>query len=313
MSEDLNNKTRKASREESRGIVSKLSRSSIYRDYERAFNEATGLPLALRPLETFQLALSSKKNENPFCAIMAESNRSCAACLTMQAELEEKSEIRPGTLKCFAGLCDSAVPIRVGENLVAFLQTGQVLLHQPNRQEFNRTTRKLLSWGTKVDLKRLEEAYFQTHVFSPRQYKAFVHLLAIFAEHLGAVSNSLILQQKYAEPEMVTKARRYISDYYDTPLSLGDAARTVNTSVHYFCKMFKKATGITFTEYLTRIRIEKARNLLLNPNKRISEVAFEVGFQSLSQFNRSFKRITGKTPTRYRNTSIPGESRRIVC
>jgi AraC-like DNA-binding protein len=64
--------------------------------------------------------------------------------------------------------------------------------------------------------------------------------------------------------------------------------------------VFKKATGINFTDYVSRVRIEKAKNLALNPNLRISEIAFEVGFQSLTHFNRVFKRITGVSPTSYR-------------
>ena len=64
--------------------------------------------------------------------------------------------------------------------------------------------------------------------------------------------------------------------------------------------MFKKATGINFTDYVSRVRIEKAKNLLLNPNLRVSEVAYEVGFQSLTHFNRVFKRVQGQSPTDYR-------------
>jgi len=64
--------------------------------------------------------------------------------------------------------------------------------------------------------------------------------------------------------------------------------------------MFKKATGLHFTEYVSRVRIEKARNLLLNPNLRISEIAYDVGFQSLTHFNRVFKRVIGQSPTEYR-------------
>jgi AraC-like DNA-binding protein len=59
-------------------------------------------------------------------------------------------------------------------------------------------------------------------------------------------------------------------------------------------------TGINFVDYVARTRIEKARNLLLNPNRRVSEVAFEVGFQSLSQFNRTFKKVVGQSPRDYR-------------
>jgi AraC-like DNA-binding protein len=64
--------------------------------------------------------------------------------------------------------------------------------------------------------------------------------------------------------------------------------------------MFRKVTGINFTDYLARLRIERAKNLLLNPNLRISEIAYEVGFQSLTHFNRVFKKIVGQPPTEYR-------------
>jgi len=75
----------------------------------------------------------------------------------------------------------------------------------------------------------------------------------------------------------------------------------VNMSAFYFCKTFKKATGMTFTDYLARVRVEKVKNLLLNPNKRVSEAAYEAGFQSLSQFNRVFRRIGGESPSTYRD------------
>ena len=65
--------------------------------------------------------------------------------------------------------------------------------------------------------------------------------------------------------------------------------------------MFKKATGINFTEYVSRTRTEKAKNLLLNPNLRVSEIAYEVGFQSLTHFNRIFKKLVGQSPTEYRS------------
>ena len=77
-------------------------------------------------------------------------------------------------------------------------------------------------------------------------------------------------------------------------------AAAVHTSIFYFCKLFKKVTGINFTEHVSRVRTEKAKNLLLNPNLRISEIAYEVGFQSLTHFNRVFKNIVGESPTDYR-------------
>ena len=71
-------------------------------------------------------------------------------------------------------------------------------------------------------------------------------------------------------------------------------------SAYYFCKVFHKATGMTFTHYVARIRVERVKSLMLNPHKRISEAAFEAGFQSLSQFNRIFRKVQGEAPTAYR-------------
>jgi AraC-like DNA-binding protein/ligand-binding sensor protein len=284
----------------SRQWVQHLKESQIFRDYEKAFEETTGLPLALRAVGTLDLPLRGKRNENPFCILMAASNKSCSACLELQRRVEQEARLEPKTLKCFAGLCDTAVPVRVGENVIAFLQTGQVVLHPPTRAQFNRTTRELLKYGVEVDVKRLEEAYFQMRVLDRRQYEAVVRLLAIFAQHLSALSNQLMVVNERPDSPMIAKAKLFIAEHQDEELSLRQVSQAVNTSAFYFCKMFKQATGLTFTDYLARVRIEKVKNLLQNPHRRISEAAFEAGFQSLSQFNRVFRKIVGEAPTEWR-------------
>ena len=107
-------------------IIQRLSRSELYADYQKAFGDATQLPLTLRPLEFWQLAHRHQANENPFCAMMAEINRTCAASLEIKQRAVEGAENGPVTLTCFAGLCDTAVPIKMGERTIGFLQTGQV-------------------------------------------------------------------------------------------------------------------------------------------------------------------------------------------
>jgi AraC-like DNA-binding protein len=205
-------------------------------------------------------------------------------------------------------MCDSAVPVRVGDNLIAFLQTGQILLHAPGKAEFAKATRELVRFGAEVDLKRLEEAYFQTRVITRKQYESILRLLTIFAQHLSAVSNQLIVEESTAESPAIARARAYIAEKHADELSLSEVSHVVNMSAFYFCKTFKKATGMTFTDYLARIRIEKVKNLLLNPHKRVSEAAYEAGFQSLSQFNRVFRRIAGESPSIFRERLHGGES-----
>ena len=67
-------------------------------------------------------------------------------------------------------------------------------------------------------------------------------------------------------------------------------------------KIFKRSTGLTYIDFRNRLRIESAKRLLAVPNASISEIAYKVGFQSLTQFNRLFRRIVGKSPTEFRHS-----------
>jgi AraC-like DNA-binding protein len=281
-------------------ILDQLARSEIYRDYERAFGEATGMPLALRPARSWQLTHHGKRHENPFCAIFASCSATCAACLDAQQRTSDPAAHRPQTTVCYAGLCEASVPVRAGERLLGFLQTGEVIVGKPSRRQFAAIVRQLREWDAKVDLRKLEHAYFHTKALTKKQYDSVLRLLAIFAQHLGLVANQLAIRASHSEPESVGKARQFIHDHQGAHIALNDVARAVNMSTFYFCKTFKKATGLTFTDYLSRLRIEKARELLVKPNVRISEVAYESGFHSLTHFNRTFHRLLGESPSEYR-------------
>lgn len=286
--------------ENDRTLAETLTQSAIYQDYERAFEEITGLPVSFKPLESWQLPHHGKRNEHPLCAMIAEKSRSCAVCLQIQQKLSEVAQSEPQTLTCPIGLTDTAVPVRLGERLIGFLQTGQVFRKAPTEAQLDRTARLIAEWGIHIDREELRHIYFNTRLIPPKHYEAIVKLLAIFAQHLAMVSNQIIMQRANAEPPVITRAKEYIQNHQAEDLSLSMVAKAVNTSSFYFCKMFKRVTGLNFTDYVSRVRIEKAKNLLLNPNLRISEIAFEVGFQSLTHFNRVFKKITGHSPSEYR-------------
>ena len=286
--------------ESNHGIVPHLQRSEIFRDYQKAFETTTGLPLALRPTGSFQSPLHASKQVNPFCALMAANNQSCSACLQLQQRMETEATVEPRTLQCFAGLVESAVPVRVGENLLGHLQTGQVLFQAPSKAGFKKIARQLAEWNSKVDVHALEAAYFKTRVVAKKQYDAVVRLVGIFAQHLSSLSNRVLTMESTAELPAITKARAFIAEHHSEEISLTQVAATVNMSSFYFCKVFKQVTGLTFTHYVARVRVETIKQLLLNPHTRISEAAYAAGFQSLSQFNRVFHRFAGEAPTVYR-------------
>lgn len=282
-------------------LVARLQSSDIFREYQRAFQSITGLPLALRPVGSFQAPMQGTRQANPLCSLMIRSNRTCAACLEVQRRLETAACERPRTLACFAGLNESAVPIRVGGNVVAYLQTGQVLFHKPSATETRKATRHAFELDHNMDHAEVESAYRHSHVTDHTQYEAMLRLLDIFAQQLSALSNQILIKQTQAESPRIIRARAFIAEHLTEPLSLRIVARAVGMSSFYFCKRFKRSTGLTFTGYLSRLRVEAVKQLLLNPHKRVSEAAFEAGFQSLSQFNRVFSHITGESPSAFRD------------
>lgn len=281
-------------------ILEALSKSRLYRDYERAFTQGTGLPLSLRKPEMTQVIRHKSRQENPFCTLLNQTNRWCAERFALQCRLEQEAEFEAKTLEGFGGLCETAVPVRVGDKLVAFLHTGQVLLQRPDKIQFGKIVSSLTEWGAVVDLKRLEEAYYNTRILSTEQYGASIRLLTICARQLASCANLLMLEGRPSQSAAITRARSHIRDHFCDELSLETVAKVANMSAGYFSKQFKESTGLCFVEYVGRVRVEEALHLLRDPYQRISEIAFQVGFQSLSQFNRNFKVIEGKAPTEFR-------------
>ena len=95
-------------------LVDALRRSKLFRDYERVFAQATGLPLALRPLEYWQLAHHGKLNENPFCALLAENPKTLAVCLEAHEEMIRHTGDLPTTVTCPFGLAGNGGPAQTG-------------------------------------------------------------------------------------------------------------------------------------------------------------------------------------------------------
>jgi len=280
-------------------LVEMLLRSRLFRDYENVFTKATGLPLALRPLEFWQLEHHDKTNENLFCALLSKRPTTLAVCLQSHADIVRHTGVCPHTETCPFGLTETAVPVRLGEETIGFLRIGQVLRRSAIQTDKTRAAAKLAECGVPFT-GNIRKAWEATPIIPKEKYGAIVRLLSFFGEQLSALINQIVLEKQNAEPPLVLKAREYIQKHKSEPLSLTTVAQAAGASVFHFCKVFKKTTGLHFTDYVARVRLEDAKTQLLNPSRRISEVAYDVGFQSLTQFNRTFKRVFGQSPTEFR-------------
>jgi AraC-like DNA-binding protein len=284
---------------QNRQLIDMLRRSRSFRDYETVFTKATGLALTLRPLEFWQLAHHGKKHENPFCAMLAERPKTLAVCLQAHQNMIDHTGLLPNTVTCPFGLTETAIPVKLGNEVIGYLRIGQVLRHMPAKADTNKVSRELARCGVAFT-GAIRKTWEKNPLIPPDKYNAVVRLLTFFGEQLSNLANQLVLEQQGSEPPLVRKAREYIEKHKMEALSLAAVANAAGASVFHFCKVFHKSTGLTFTDYVARVRLEDARTQLLNPNRRISEVAYDVGFQSLTQFNRSFKRVFGQSPTDFR-------------
>jgi PAS domain S-box-containing protein len=147
--------------------------------------------------------------------------------------------------------------------------------------------------GMKVDREKASAAILQTRVVSNGT-------ITIFAEHLSLVSNQLAVQQTSSEPPVVTRVKEFVKAHQEEEITLSAAARAAHTSTFYLCKIFKKTTGMCLTEFISRSRVEKARELLLRPNLRVSEIAYPgrlpIAHALQSRLQETRRRVAERVP-----------------
>jgi len=279
-----------------------LESCSLYRSYQDAFKAATGLPLMLMRRASDFPPVGGHGNQ--FCQMLNESG-SCASCGVMLSELRRKAGDASHTGECFANMKESVVPITHAGKVVAYLKTGEVLTSEPTDEDFMHIAAVLLADGkSAAQIRKLRNAYLKAPVMDGTRYQGMVFLLETFGKQLSTHLGELLISKAEQVPMPVRKALHYIENHLDESLALEDVAIHSGLSISQFCKVFKETTTSTFTEYVNRRRIEWARRELLRPGSRITEVAFRVGFASLSQFNRSFHRYTSESPRDYRRRRL---------
>ncbi len=266
-----------------RRLVEALQATPLYRQYQQAFRHATGLSMLLRLPETDEIpAANERLEQNAFCQAMLGAGYNHEACSASR----------------------SAIKMRCGEEG----SSGQCFAPGVRETGFGSVEKLLRRAGAGVEeVERLHLLWEATPEFTQERYDSIVTLLRVFARQLGDKAAGLLLAASPQEPETIRRARRYIRDHLGDRMTLEEIAQHAGLSQHHFSRIFRAATGLTLTDYINRSRIEAARQLLLKADARVSEVAFEVGYQSLSQFNRSFLRITGRSPLDYRRQILKPE------
>ena len=140
-------------------------------------------------------------------------------------------------------------------------------------------------------------------------FNQFIEALFLFELLAKSKDYTLLHEQPYVnqysqkEQDRIRHIYGFIDQHYQRKITLEEVAALSNLGREAFCRYFKKATGNTFIEFLNQYRISQAKRLLL-VNKNVSETCFNCGFESLSYFNRIFKKVTGENPSKFKKRHL---------
>lgn len=219
--------------------------------------------------------------------------------------------------------CDYAedYPIHLEKKLFDELEKGEI-------DNVYSTSKKFFHWMTEsnaknimsIRLKTLEFALYAEHIayrkggmtyhFTSRQeYLPTImnmddldSLREWFLEKIMGACQNIVGKREEKSNSIIEMAEEYIKDNFHKDVSLDEVSKTVNISPYYFSKIFKEGTGKNFIEYLTNIRMERAKELLSTTEHSMKEICAMCGYSDPNYFSRSFKKNVGVTPTEFKNT-----------
>jgi len=123
-------------------------------------------------------------------------------------------------------------------------------------------------------------------------------------ERIDFITNGISEAREKKTNSLIVKAVEYIKENYRRELTLEEVSREVNISPHYFSKLFKDEMGENFIDYLTNLRIGKAKDIMKNSLMSVKEICYEIGYGDPNYFSRIFKKAVGVTPTEYRDSLL---------
>jgi two-component system response regulator YesN len=125
-----------------------------------------------------------------------------------------------------------------------------------------------------------------------------------FADKVLEACRNVKVKREESSSSVIDKAKAFIDKQYHKDISLDEVSKEVNISPYYFSKLFKEETGENFIEYLTNLRINKAKELLSATDMSMKEICCEIGYSDPNYFSRIFKKNLGVTPTEYKEGRI---------
>ena len=278
-----------------RALYQKLRELPELLEFQRDFELLSGMKLAF--VNELGLGDDLQREPLPLCAAMNASEAGRAMCARSRHALLANTGDHSSCMLCDAGLSEAAIPLNISGIKAGYFMFGGTAPQTPNQQTIQKARHLLKKNGIPIDDRDLETCLSQTPVMPSETLDAYKRIVHLAAKQIALKVTDQLVDPEVAMPPSVIKACGYIrARALVDDINLAEVARHCCVSEGHLSRIFHHATGLTFREYLTQVRIEHAKALLMSTGKSVTEIAYDSGFQSLSQFHRVFRKIHGASP-----------------
>lgn len=236
--------------------------------------------------------------QSPFCLALQMQNPGLHLCDECDRRFYRQAaeQLVPLRYQCHAGLTEFLVPVVRYGRLISLLQCGQVLDAKPSLNEWQRTRENKLREILNLD--SLENLFLRNRVLPPTRQTDLIRFMELVANHL-AYSPCFATAPDHNQ-EALQRIISYVEKNLEQPLMLDAIAAAAGVSVRSLSRLFRQETGMTVLDFVQERRVARACHYLTTSDRTCIEVAFAVGFQSVQNFNRTFRKLKKMTPREWR-------------
>ena len=256
----------------------------------QSFYDATGINIQLRRND-FSAVGKNSKNSISYCKMIQNTEQGRLSCRASDMELMKKCKATKKSQMhiCHAGLADVAVPILNEGEILGYIILGQMRVNN----DFNEVSQKLL--GIPVDYSKMESYYLNIPAFDEKKVAGIANIASILARYI--LTENMLKSKRLSFSESV---EQYIQANIDKNLTVTDICENVGISKSALYANMHIYHGCTVSEYINQKRVDKACKLLENTDYSVEMIGQMAGFSGTSYFSRTFKKITGTSPVKYR-------------
>ena len=242
----------------------------------------------------------SSNRDAPLCQALNQMHlgrRLCWEC-DRQFFRQVLADPKPLRYQCHAGLTEFIVPVIRQGQVIALLQCGQVWDAKPSEEAWRQVSRREAGQG--LDPGALAPFFFENRILPPPRQADLLRYLDLVAGFLASTDCPLLRATTTRTQETVGRIMTFIEAHLTEELSLETIARGASVSNRTLSRWFRGETGMTVLDFILKRRVALACHYLLTTDWTCLEIAFAVGFQSVQNFNRTFRMLKSASPRQWR-------------